>query len=145
MNLFGEREHSNASDLLRLKDVNCREHYQEQLKAKLIPENKHGIWQRAEAISDPSDINGRWLHLKQTINDVAVKVLKPVVNPLRTKSYMSENTLNILEMKCNVFKSMETKGEEITFEVKKGWTKHISRSLRQDYKIGLKLLYDKWK
>ena len=47
---------------------------------------------------------------------------------------MSENTLNILEMRCNVFKSMETKGEEITFEVKKGWTKYISKSLRQDYK-----------
>ena len=29
---------------------------------------------------------------------------------------------------------METKGEEITFEVKKGRTKNIYRSLRQDYK-----------
>ena len=69
-------------DLFRLKDSNCKELYQKQLKAKLISENNHDIWQRAVVIPDSSDINGRWLHLKQTINDVAVKVLKHVVNPL---------------------------------------------------------------
>ena len=34
-----------------------------------------------------------------------------------------------------MFESMETKGEEITLEVKKGWTKNIYRSLRQDNKV----------
>ena len=60
-----------------------------------------------------------------------VKVLKPVVNPLRTKSYMSENTLNILEMSKFVFKSMGIKGEEITLEVKKGWGKNIFKTRLQ--------------
>ena len=95
MNLFGEREHSNASDLLRLKDVNCREHYQEQLKAKLIPENKHGIWQRAEAISDLSDINGRWLHLKQTIPP---PLPLPLPHPTTTTINMSMDSNIVLEI-----------------------------------------------
>ena len=58
---------------------------------------------------------------------------------------MSENTLNALEMRCNVFKSMETKSEEITFEVKKGWTNNIYRSLRQDYKVWVADIVRKWK
>ena len=44
-----------------------------------------------------------------------------------------------------MFKSMETKGKKITLEVKKGWTKNIYRSLRQDYKVWVADIVRKWK
>ena len=72
------------------------------------------------------------------MRDVAAKVLKPVVDPIRKKRHMSETTSNILKERMQTFESMESNGEEITPELKKVWAKLLYRSLRQDYKSWVK-------
>ena len=72
--------------------------------------------------------------LKLAIHDVAAKVFKPVVNPIRKKRHMSESTSNLLKERMQGFESTGRNNEEITPELKKVWTKLIYRSMRQDYK-----------
>ena len=107
-------------DLQRLKNETCQTLYREKLHTKLQSKDISG-----------TDVNGRWLHIKQSINEVAADTLKPVDNPLRKNGYVSDSTLELLERRIRYFKR---KGNRAMADDRSFWRRLISRALKRDYR-----------